>query len=248
MTKIRRVNFGQFRNHDFFHCSTEFIDMVGKFDAAKLKIEELFNNEYRPAFNELDDAIQKIEANTFMEAKNAADHRRDLTTRGMVNTNNAALNHFDEAVVSAAKRLKILFDTYGNITQKSQREQTSATTNLLQELTGRFAKDVEIVRLGEWVKRLEVDNKAYNAIEKSSYAEDAARNNTNVKEARIKVTKIYRQIVDRMEALLLIEGAEIHIDFIKQWNVILEKYAHVIAQRQGIAKSEKDKEDSIDSE
>ncbi len=243
MRKLRRSDLEQFRNHDLFQCLTEFIDLVSKVDPVKLKIEAIFTGEYLPAFKEFDDAIEKIEENTFTEAKNIADQRRDRTTRGMLYANKAALYHFNEDIVQAAKHLKILFDSYGNIAVKSQREQTSATTNLLQELNGRFVKDVEATGLGEWVKQLEADNKAYNAIEKKSYAEDAAKNSTKTKDARKKIISVYRSLVDRIEALLLIEETGIYIDFIRQWNAVLEKYDNILAQRQGIAKSKKDKED-----
>ncbi len=147
MTKIKRVRFNAFRNHDYFQCSTEFIDLVEEFESAKLKIEDLFKNEYRPAFNTLDQAMQKIMKNNFTEAKNEADRRCDYAFRGMIDVSKAALNHSKEDIVQAAKRLKILFDSYGNITQKSQQEQTSATNNLLQELKGDYKAEAGIIGL-----------------------------------------------------------------------------------------------------
>ncbi len=75
---------------------------------------------------------------------------------------------------------------------------------------------------------------------KSSDAKDAAKIEEKAKNARYELNKIYDEIIQCIEA----GKAEIHIDFIRRWNMILEKYDMIVAQLQGI----KDREDSIDSE
>ncbi len=245
---LRRIGFSVFHNYDYLQCSTEFIDLIEEFEPAKLKIEDLFRNEYCPAFNTFDRAMQELIKNSFTEAKNEAYRRCDYTFRGMMDINKIALNHSKENIVQAAKRLKILFDTYINITHKSQQEQTSATSNLLQELKENYKAETGITGLAIWAAQLKADNNAYKALMKSSDAEYAAKIEEKVKDARYELDKIYTKIILHIEALSLIEGAEIHNDFIRRWDTVLEKYNNTVAQRQGISGNKKDNEDSLDGE
>ena len=75
----------------------------------------------------------KIQKSAITAQIQDADRARDEIYAGMVETSNAALKHFSEEVRGAAARLKILFDTYGDVNRKSLSEQTSATYNILQE-------------------------------------------------------------------------------------------------------------------
>ncbi|MDR2910270.1 MAG: DUF6261 family protein [Bacteroidales bacterium] len=54
--------------------------------------------------------------------------------------------HFTESVRTAARRLQIVFDTYGNVAAKTLNEETSAITNLIQELAGTYSEDTKTVR------------------------------------------------------------------------------------------------------
>lgn len=239
--KIQRVNFSKLRNNEHFQCQTEFKNLIEEFDAEKLKIAALFNDEFLPLYKEEDEAILKIVKNSFTESRSEADQQRDHTFRGMVETNKAALNHFDPAKVAAAKRLKILFDTYGNVARLPLQEETSAIYNLLQELDNKYAPDVDAVGLSDWAEQLRNDNNAYEALMKESYEEDAAKTELRMKEVRAAMDKVFRQIIERMEALMLIEGESAYSEFVRRLNVQLEKYAASLAQRQGRSAAKREK-------
>lgn len=231
--KIERTNLSKLRNNEHFQCQTEFKALVEEYNAVTLKIENLFNNSYLPLYAEEDEAILKISKNTFTEARTQADQQRDNTFRGMVDMNKAALNHFHPVTVESAKRLKILFDTYGNISRLPLQEETSAIYNLLQELKGNFSNDVDVLGLRDWMNKLQMDNNAFEALTKESYDEDASKTELKVKEVRTEIDKVFRQIIERLEALMLIEGEENYLDFVRKLNVQLEKYSNTLAQREG---------------
>jgi len=73
----------------------------------------------------------KINKSSITEQLQEADKARDNIWKGLVETNTTALRHFNKEVQEArAKRLKIVFDTYGNIAIKSLNEQISAIYNI----------------------------------------------------------------------------------------------------------------------
>ena len=73
------------------------------------------------------------------------------------------------------------------------------------------------------------------------YEEEAAKSELKVKATRAEVDKVVRQIIERIEALIVIEGEANYIEFVRRLNLIFERYANTLAQRQGIAKAEAEK-------
>ncbi len=231
--KIKRIDTQSLRNNEHFQCQTEFKVLVIEYDPIVLKIENLYQGSYLPFYAQEDEAIFKIMKGSFTEARMEVDRQRDSAFRGMIHMNKAALNHFDSEVVASAKRLKILFDTYDNISDMPLQEETSAIYNLLQELDGNYNEDMYRVRLEDWKDKLQQDNDAYQALVKQGYEEEVSRTELKMKEVRIKVDQVYRQIIERLEALMLIEGESNYIGFVSRLNIQLEHYADILAQREG---------------
>ena len=231
--KIKRVDFAKFRNNEHFQCQTEFKVLIEEFNPDTLKINPLFGESYMPLYRAEDEALVKIVKNSFTDERNDADRQRDLTFRGLVNTVTAGLNHFDPDVQSAARRLKIVLDTFGNVARLPLNEETSAVYNLTQELAEKHANDVQSVGILPWVERLKTDNEMYEKLVTSGYEEEAAKTELKMKTTRIDIDKVVRQIFDRLEALMLIEGDANYADFIRRLNLQLDKYANTLAQRKG---------------
>ena len=236
--KIKRVDFSKLRNNEHFQCQTEFKALVEAFNPATLNIEPYFSGMYIPSYNEEDVALVKIVKNSFTDERSDADRGRDLTFRGLVDTVNGALYHFDPVVQVAARRLKIVFGTYGNVSKLPLNEETSAIYNLVQDLSEKYSTEVGQLNIMGWVSKLKADNEAYEALVMDGYEEEAAKTELKAKETRTEVDKVVRQIIERIEALIVIEGDLVYTDFIRRLNIMFERYANTLAQRQGIAKAE----------
>ena len=237
--KVKRVDFNQFRNNEHFQCQTEFKALVEEFTPAKLKIVPLYTDSYLPLYEAEDEAIVKIIKNTFSDQRSDADRQRDQTFRGAVDTLNAGLNHFDSKVQEAARKLKIVFDRFGNVAQLPLNEETSAIYNLVQEVMTNHNADVVKLGLTLWMNKLNFDNKAYETLVKGGYEEEAAKTELKAKTTRAEVDKVVRQIIERIEALIVVEGEINFADFVRRLNLIFESYANTLAQRQGISKAKK---------
>jgi hypothetical protein len=126
-----------------------------------------------------------------------------------------------------------LFDTYKKVDKKNLIEQTAAVTNMMQELNGRYAPDVAAVGAGGWAAQLETRNNALHALIKERFDEAAARTDIVLRAARLEVDKQYRIIVERMNALVIVEGPDAYASFIRRLNVIIAKYAQYLSAGQG---------------
>jgi len=151
-------------------------------------------------------------------------------------------------VKEAARKLKIVFDRFGNVAQLPLNEETSAIYNLVQEVMENHVSDADKLGLKPWMNKLNADNKAYEALVTGGYEEEATKSELKVKATRAEVDKVVHQIIERIEALIVIEGADNYSEFVRRLNLIFERYANTLAQRQGIAKAKREKEKNPDIE
>ena len=234
--KILRLYFGKLRNAEHFQFFTEFRDLVNQFGAAALKILKFFT-ELLKRFDVLDESLVILQKSGYTEQMDIADKRRDSTFRGLVDTLNAALNHFNAEVVAAAKTLKIVFDTYGNLAQKPGDEETSGIYNLIQDLEEKYAAEALKIGAVEWIAELKANNETYGNLVKTRDTQSSEKPETKVKKARASIEEPYRDIIAAIESLAKLsdnaEEAALYKDFITKLNVIIERYKNRIAQREG---------------
>ncbi|GBU25276.1 hypothetical protein R83H12_01919 [Fibrobacteria bacterium R8-3-H12] len=181
---------------------------------------------YLPLYGRVDDALKKIVKSEFTAKIHEADKARDEIYTGMAETAAAALKHFLPHVREAAGRLKILLGTYGDVSNKPLNEETSAIYNILQELQGKYASDASTVGIGYWVAELRSRNEAFEKLVKDRFDETAARTTDIVmKQARAQLDDVYKTIVERINALAVVEGVAAYEAFIKTLNAVIAKYA-----------------------
>jgi hypothetical protein len=142
-------------------------------------------------------------------------------------------------VQTAAKRLKVVFDTYGNLAQKPLNEETSSVYNLVQDLVNTYQNEVQLTHLDEWITELEAANNAFEQLVKDRYEEGAVKTDLVMKTVRTQVDAVYKNICDRINACAFLEDGDtsesgtLLLSFIKYFNQVIEKYANIIAQRYG---------------
>ena len=227
--KVKSIHLHFLRNNEIFQFHTEFGKLVKDLDPSKLKIEQLFD-KYQVLYKDLDDAMLKISKSAITADITAADQRRDSIFRGMIDANKAALNHFDTEKTEAARRLQIVFDTYGNIARMTLNEQTAATYNLLQELNNKHAADIAAAGIADWVKELEKQNNAFGDLMRDRFDETAAKTSLKVRQVRTDIDSAYRNIVQGITGLAMVDGNGVYDEFINRLNAIVDKYNNNLAQ------------------
>jgi hypothetical protein len=231
--KIQKISLNNMRNAEHFQFHTEFCVLMRKHEAGALKVEQQFD-AYLPLYADADEVLKKILKSAITEKIQNADKQRDSIFRGMVDTNKAALKHFNPQVQEAAKRLKIVFDTYGNLAQKPLNEQTAGVYNLLQDPNGKYLAEMNEAGIAKWAEELAACNEIVAGLKRDRYDEVAARSDIVLKQARVKVDDAYRTITERINALVIVEGAAEYSKFIETLNTIISKYAAIMAQRKPI--------------
>ena len=241
--EIKNLHLNDLRNNEHFQFHTETKLLIETIGAQQLKIADNFNQNYLPAYQQLDEALQKITKNSFTEQRSSKDSSRDSSYRGSADTVKAAQNHFDTTVIDAARRLKILFDTYGNVSRLPLNEETAAIYNLVKDIREKYAAEANLIGLMPWIDKLDEDNRDYEALVTSGYEETVAlQTEYNAKQARKLLDDAYNNITRRINAYIIIEGESQFADFVRRINIQIDKYNNTLATRRGRSAEKKRKE------
>ena len=230
--KINGMKLEKERNAEHVQFNAEHLALLVKCDPRRLGIGSLYD-EYLARYNDEDDAYKKIEKSDFTHRIWEADHVRDEVFGGLVLVNRGNMRHYEEAVRYAAARVKLPLDAFGNLSKKPLNEQTAGITNILQELRGEYAKFVEATGIGRWVDDLDKTNNAVAALVKERADETVAKETIAMKDARTHLDAAYRMIVERVEALALVEGPDNYATYILKLNEIIHRYMQSIKVREG---------------
>jgi hypothetical protein len=177
------------------------------------------------------DIIRKSELTGKIEEQ---DHQRDQLFRGFVDAVQSNLHHFDPAKQEAARKVQVILDHYGNIAVKTFDQETAAIDDLARELgTPEHSPLIDTLGLGDWLTALNAGNERFKSLMQERYGEMAQRPTTRMKNARTAVDKAWRSLTDRIEALALVNGMTDYEAFIRDLNVVLERYKNLLAQHQG---------------
>jgi hypothetical protein len=237
--KCKRFNLANLRNEEWFQFFTEFKALVEQYYPGMLNIEELFA-VFIMLYVDVDQALEVIRKSATTEQLVEADNDRDIDFRGFVDAVKSALSHFDPAKSEAARRLQIVLDQYGNVARKSYDAETASIYNLVQEMNGAHAADIALLGLGDWITRLDADNKAFEVLKNTRYSEEEGKPAFRVRELRKKIDSNYRDMLDRIDASILLNGETQYAAFVNAHNIRVDHYNNIIAQRKGRNAKKKD--------
>jgi hypothetical protein len=230
--KTTKINLANLRNEEHFQLQTEFKDLITQFDPKTLNIETDYT-AYLPLYKQEEEALLVVRQSANTEKLIEADIERDDIFRGLSDAVKSSLNHFNPDKCAAGMRLQILLDRYGNVARKPYNEETAAIYKLVVEIQGEYATEAETIALTDWVTELNIKNLAFDALMKSRFAEDATKTELRMKQVRTDVDTAFRSIANRLDALMLVNGAKGYEAFVREFNSRVEKYNNTLAQRKG---------------
>ena len=230
--KCKRFKIEQLKNEEWFQFYTEFKLLVEEYLPAALDIETLFPR-FVELYSKANQGLEVVRKSTTTELLAEADNKRDNIFRGFSDAVKSAQNHFDTKKREAAQRLLSIFDHYGNITQEGYDEETSLIHIFLREMNGSRAVDISMLGLGDWVKQLEADNNAFDGFMRNRSAENPGKTNLRMKHIRAEIDRCYREILDRVDALIIVNGPSKYSGFVKELSMRADRFNNIITQRKG---------------
>jgi hypothetical protein len=239
--KIKSVALTALQNEEWFQLLSQFRQIVREKGAETLKIKELFEI-FSPIWQTAYDILEGIRTSGLTNPIAELDAKRDELFTGLKKQVEGLASHYDAAKRTAANNLLRIFNQYGRIDRENYNKETGSMTNLIQEFNTTFAADTALLGLQAWVTELDKANKEFNNLYMERGKEDGDKMLlAKMVDVRREGNEIYNRIIERIEALQIVEGEANYKEFIVQLNGIIEKYRNLLAQREG--RREKNKEE-----
>ena len=234
--KVESLHLNNQRNAAHYQFQTDFNQTVIKYTPQALGIVEAYA-AYLLLYQDEGVALVSISKSATTDQIGIADHDRDMTFRGLVDSVSSKLNHFNTAVRDAAKRVMVILDGYGNLAPKPNDEESGLISSLIADLKSKLPADLTLLGINDWIAELERQNNVFIALQASRNSEEASRTELRMKQVRIEIDAAYRKIVERINALIVVNGEAPYTEFVKEINVRIARANDAIAQSKGRAAS-----------
>lgn len=171
--EITAIKLSHLRNEEHFKIQLDFEKLLQKFNPLSGRSSNPLEIAYRELVANEEITLDVIRRSNLTDELSDLDVQRDACFRGLADTVSAASKHFSEDVRTAASRLQIVFDTFGNVAQKPYGEETAAIIKLVANLQGAYAADCAIIGVTGWVAELQTLNNTFDTTKASLYNESA---------------------------------------------------------------------------
>lgn len=239
--EIQKFDLHSQRNAAHYQYQTDFNSLVIKYSPQALGVTEDYA-AYQPLLQDEGVALVAITKSATTEELETADKNRDFTFRGTADKVTNSLNHFDPQVREAAKRVKVIFDTYGNLVPKPDDEESGLISSLIEDLRTKVPTEIATIQLIDWIGELERLNNAFIDLEATRNSEEAKKSELRMKKVRVVVDAAYNKIVKRINALIIVNGEAPYAEFVKELNVRIARAQESIALSKGQATKTPDTE------
>jgi hypothetical protein len=229
---ILRFSYENLRNEAHVEYNETIDGIVITHNPQTLGILPQYNN-YKTALNVEVGVLDIICKSEYTDEISNQDHVRDGIFRGLVDAVQSSRNHFNADKRKAAEKIHVVLEHYGNIAAKAFDQETAAIDDLLRELNDNHDVDVQLLSLTDWLMQLDAENQQFKQLMLERYAEVARRPSTRMKAARIETDKMLRVMLNMIDALIMVNGADKYMPFINELNAVSERYKNQLAQAAG---------------
>lgn len=243
MEKIKNLLLYKLRNGEYFQFMSDFKGLLAVLTPAAIHSEAEYT-EFDIGLTKLDDELRVDKGSVLTEQLQNLDNERDNTWRAIDMRIDATLLCTIPKEVEAAKRLRRVFDLYGDIRRVTYNEQTAGLTNLIGDLTKRKnAGFVTTCALDNWVAHLNELNIAFKEKQNERDTELANKNSGNAKVVRLEIDPLYELMVERVNAMISLNMQTPEIEnFIIELNQKIKTLETTLAMREGRKESGEDEE------
>jgi hypothetical protein len=224
-------------------CITEIKNLTQNNNPATLGIANQYD-DFVIWYDRENTAFEFIRRSEITEEKEKADHERDLAYTGLFDYVKSAVNHYDSAVATAARRLMTLIETFNHperITKLSYDAETASIHSLISNLQAQPA-DVAQINLQGWIMALDAKNQAFEALALQYIETVVGKPDYNMLQSRRGLEKAMRTMFHCIEALIVMNGETAYTTYVNALNAVIKHYNDVYAIHLGRYEANKDKQ------
>ena len=223
MKQINSISLERMSNGSHFLFITDVVGLATADAKVKTKVTAELT-ALQTALKAEDDALALSKANLLSKDIKAIDAERDKHYKALRKAITFFLNHPDAELVKAAARLEQLLKDY-NINPAMQLDrETGLLLNLIGDLETKSAADVTALALTPVVQAMKLANDKLREVTRARANDRAVQIVGQLKQAQHASDEAYRALVQKVNALAVVEGEADYADFISKMNEQVKHY------------------------
>ena len=223
MKQINSISLERMSNGSHFLFITDTVGLATADTKVKTKVTAELT-ALQTALKAEDDALALSKANLLSGEIKTLDTERDKHYKALRKAITFFLNHPDAELVKAAARLEQLLKDY-NIDPKMQLDrETGLLLNLISDLETKSAADVTALALTPVVQAMKQANDKLREVTRARANDRAVQIVGQLKQAQHASDEAYRTLVQKVNALAVVEGEADYADFISKMNEQVKHY------------------------
>lgn len=239
--KIERISIGKMNKGAHWNYMETVVSCLDKFEPVKTKVQTEYSSLLTAMETEKTYFTVSKKSETTAEIEES-DRLRDMHYSGFSGAVDYALLSSDATKVKYAQQLKQYIKDSGVKTKDQRDKQTGRMTNFLTGLRAKFATEIAALNLEDIVASMERENEAVKAHTEDRAEEYGSRVKGALRKARAVTDDAYRKLVEKVNALIVIEGGTDYEEFVKLLNAEIERYKREVLNQS----PKKDDEDADD--
>ena len=223
MKHIEPISLEHMSNGSHFLFITDTVGLATADAKVKTKVTAELT-ALQTALKAEDDALALSKANLLSKEIKAIDAERDKHYKALRKAIKFFLNHPDAQLVKAAARLEQLLKDY-NINPAMQLDrETGLLLNLISDLETKSAADVTALALTPVVQAMKQTNDKLREVTRARANDRAVQIVGQLKQAQHASAEAYRTLIQKVNALAVVEGEADYADFISKMNEQVKHY------------------------
>ena len=223
MKEINGIDLAHMKSGAHFLFITDTVGLATADAKVKTKVTAELT-ALQTALKAEDDALALSKANLLSKEIKAIDAERDKHYKALRKAITFFLNHPDAELVKAAARLEQLLKDY-NINPAMQLDrETGLLLNLISDLETKSAADVTALALTPVVQAMKQANDKLREVTRARANDRAVQIVGQLKQAQHASDEAYRTLVQKVNALAVVEGEVDYADFISKMNEQVKHY------------------------
>ena len=223
MKHIEPISLEHMSNGSHFLFITDTVGLATADAKVKTKVTAELT-ALQTALKAEDDALALSKANLLSGEIKTLDAERDKHYKALRKAIKFFLSHPDAELVKAAQRLERLLKDY-NIDPKMQLDrETGLLLNLISDLETKSAADVTALSLTPVVQAMKQANDKLREVTRARANDRAVQIVGQLKQAQHASDEAYRALIQKVNALAVVEGEADYADFISKMNEQVKHY------------------------
>ncbi|MDR0603457.1 MAG: DUF6261 family protein [Bacteroidales bacterium] len=237
MERIKSFYLPQLHNGESANFHHESLEQLEKSDPSILGVSEQIL-AYHSVCEGLDRAIDVYMSSDLSIESTRRDGIRVRAYSAFKAYVKVYLNDENEEIVEAAEHVIAIIRSmereHGNPVSLGLVKGSTALLSLLRNLEP-YSADIERIGATARLKKLAEANQSFIDLQFERYTEKSEKPSGDVKAARAEADAIYKDIVNRINAQILLTPNEAFTPYVKTQNAIIDRYRLIVAQRKGRA-------------